>query len=64
MVNIQNSTLYNNFKELQKLGHNLDHCSITSESDFDNKIYQQHIKNVNALLSNSIIWAFPVWKDS
>lgn len=33
-VNIQNSTLYRNFKEPLKLGHSLDHCSITSASDF------------------------------
>lgn len=51
-MNIQNSTLYRNFKELLKLGHSLDYCSITSASDLENRIYQQPIKNINALLSN------------
>lgn len=52
-MNIKNSTLHSNFKEL-KPGHNLAHYVMASASDFDNRIYQQSIKNVNALLSNSI----------
>lgn len=51
-MNIQNSTLYSNFKELLKLVHYFEHCSSTSASDLDNRIYQPPIKNINALLSN------------
>lgn len=59
-MNIKNSTLHSNFKELLKPGHNLAHYGMASASDFDNRIYQQSIKNVNALLSNYQVRLPPV----